>query len=432
MNKYGTKIVNYLDQSSNIDIRNKINTSHPFIKQIMDLINSINYNLSYNKTTTKIKKIHSNKYPLFYNVYYNTYPVFSDFYQWFIVNQQTTVSHPKNEYYDLIFNPCSSRQELHDLLYNNSFISLDVLHYFEITDVFNVKVNDVKFDLDLYIAQSDESKIDYFISKITKILNIMYEINNVIIKNPNKKIIVKVLLTKQRKEIIDDLIPVLSPININSGSSIREKLVCVWREEELEKVLIHEIQHYYGCDFYSDCDEYYYVKKILDEYFNVDGRDMVNESYNETLAHIIHMCFINKEINLDIQRIYEIEMKFLFLQTAKIIKYFGGKDFNQLFRSHSKFISLKQTTSVLSYYIIKTIMMFNINQTLDLILKFDMKCNNKNKDNIKSFGDFLKQLLSDKTEINNLSYYVNYFINKLDSLDDCFVKRTLRMTAISV
>ena len=428
MNKYSSKIIDYLNQSNNLDLNININ-NHPFITQIIDIIDSIKIDLSYNKIIKKINKIHSNKYPLFYNIYYNTYPIFSDFYQWFIINQQTLISHPKNEYYDLIFNPCSDRKELHDLLYNNNFISLDVLHYYEITNIINVKIKNDKFDLDLYIAHSDESRIDYFILKIIKILNIMYEINNRIIKNSNKKLNVKVLLTKQRKEIYDDLIPILSSINVNSGSSIRGEIVCVWREEELEKVLIHEIQHYYGCDFYINCNEYKYVKKILEEHFNVDGKDMVNESYNETLAHIIHMCFINKELNMNINKIYDIEMKFLFLQTAKIIKYFGGSKFQQLFKSNEKFISLKQTTSVLSYYIIKTIMMFNIIKSLDLIHKFDMKCN---KENIINFGDYLQTLFSDKKDITNLSEYVNYFINKLDELQDCFVKRTLRMTAISI
>ena len=139
MNKYSSKIVSYLNQSSNFNLVNKITITHPFIKQITDII-STDFDLSYNKITNKINKIHSNKYPLFYNVYYDLYPVFSDFYQWFIINQQTTISHPKNKHYDLIFNPCSSRQELHDLLYNNNFISLDILHYFEITDIFNVKI----------------------------------------------------------------------------------------------------------------------------------------------------------------------------------------------------------------------------------------------------------------------------------------------------
>ena len=50
------------------------------------------------------------------------------------------------------------------------------------------------------------------------------------------------MLSHQRKEL-SDISDYLSPINVNSGSAIRGDIVTVWRDEEIEKVLIHEIQH---------------------------------------------------------------------------------------------------------------------------------------------------------------------------------------------
>ena len=99
----------------------------------------------------------------------------------------------------------------------------------------------------------------------------------------------------------------LSPININSGSAMRGIIVTVWRDEEIEKVLIHEIQHYLYCDFNVGTKEADYVTGIVNKYFKISGIDSVNESYNESMAHIISMCYQSCKLNMDIKKIYDYE-----------------------------------------------------------------------------------------------------------------------------
>jgi len=143
---------------------------------------------------------------------------------------------------------------------------------------------------------------------------------------------------------------------------------------------------------------------------------MVNESYNETLAHILNMCYQSCKLNISINKIYNYEMIFLLLQTTKILKKFNATKL-------SKNIIFKQTTSVLSYYVIKTYLFYNINKTIDLINEFELKCIGNN---IKKYGDYLDKILK-LTDINSI---INKISIILDKIDDCFIKKTLRMTAI--
>ena len=120
---------------------------------------------------------------------------------------------------------------------------------------------------------------------------------------------------------------------------------------------------------------------------------------------------------MDLEKIYNYEIKFLLFQCAKIFNFFGANKMTDK-------IVFKQTTNVLSYYILKTYLLYNINDTINLINKFELRCVDIN---IKIFGDYLDEILR-KTK---LDIYVDKIIENLDKLDDCYVKRTLRMTVIN-
>jgi hypothetical protein len=418
MNKYSKKIINFLNKDFKDDFTTKININHTLIKQIIEIAKqSINQKIEYNNIiTTKINNLHiDQQYPILYQLFITEYPIFHNFLNWYIVNQESInfYKYKTHNVYDLIFNN-PDRKELHDLLYNNQFISIDICHYFEINNIIKININNNIYNLNLYITDNDKDKMYEYLDKIIKIINFMYNLNIRLINKKAQKINVNILLSHQRKEIGE--LDILTPMNINSGSAMRGVVICVWREEELEKVLIHEIQHYFNCDFDYGTENYNYVKDILNKYFKVDGKDMVNESYNETMAHIINMCYQSVKLNMSLDKIYDYEMKFLLFQTSKIINLFGG---NNILNTN-----YKQTTSVLSYYVIKTLLMFNINDTIDLINNFELKCVNEN---IKKYGDFLKEIL-EKTKIDD---YINNMIKILENMQDYFIKRTLRMTAIN-
>jgi hypothetical protein len=172
----------------------------------------------------------------------------------------------------------------------------------------------------------------------------------------------------------------MTPLNINSGSSLRGKFVNIWREEELEKVLFHEIQHFYNCDFHILDNGYNELSSFIKQTFSINGDDKVNESINEVMAIIIHMIYQSIKLNIDLTIIYSYEMYFTMIQIAKIIVYYDGDSYDDLFKKNENSITFKQTTSVLSYYVIKGLLLFHINETLDFLHSNQLKCSDK--DNI--------------------------------------------------
>ena len=421
MNKYSRKIINFLDNNIIDNIPNNINTNHELIQKIINIAKDIvkqQNEINYNMQITKINLIHNNNYPLLYQLLKDEHSDFKSFLNWYNLKQNTINfnNYKDKPEFKLIFYPEKEREHLHHILYSNGFISIDVCHYFEVNKITRIFIDNKKFILNLYLTNDDISKKDYYLDKIIKVILFMYELNDKLINKNQKQIKINVLLSHQRKEL-SEISDYLSPINVNSGSAIRGDIVTVWRDEEIEKVLIHEIQHYLYCDFNIGTKDSEYVTEIVNKYFKVDGIDAVNESFNETMAHIINMCYQSCKLNMDLKEIYNYEIKFLLFQCAKIFNFFGANKMTDK-------IVFKQTTNVLSYYVLKTYLLYNINDTINLINKFELRCVDIN---IKIFGDYLDEILR-KTK---LDIYVDKIIENLDKLDDCYVKRTLRMTVIN-
>ena len=421
MNKYSRKIINFLDNHITDNISRNINTNNDLIQKIINIARDIlkqQNETYYNMQITKINLIHNNNYPLLYQLLKDKHSDFKSFLNWYNLKQNSInfSDYKDKPEFKLIFYPEKEREHLHEILYSNGFISIDVCHYFEVNKIIRITVDNDKFILNLYLTDDDISKKDYYLDKIIKVILFMYELNFQLINKKQQQIRINVLLSHQRKEL-SDISDYLSPINVNSGSAIRGEIVTVWRDEEIEKVLIHEIQHYLYCDFNIGTSESKYVTEIVNKYFTVDGIDAVNESFNETMAHIINMCYQSCKLNIDLEKIYNYEMKFLLFQCAKIFKFFGANKMTDK-------IIFKQTTNVLSYYILKTYLLYNINDTIDLIYNFKLKCVGIN---IKTFGDYLDKILRE----TKLDIYIDKIIEDLDKIDDCYVKRTLRMTVIS-
>jgi hypothetical protein len=218
---------------------------------------------------------------------------------------------------------------------------------------------------------------------------------------------------------------ILTPINVNSGSCYRKVLVNIWREEELEKVLFHELLHYYECDFHTHNTNYNKIKSFISSKFEIKDDDKTNESINEMMAILLHMIYQSERLHMDLDMIYGYEIFFSMFQMAKIISFYNGTSYSSLFKSNPNHITIKQTTSVLSYYIIKCILLFNINSTLDFLDKVNLKIDD-NK--IITYKEYLETIIDNK-DIGVLVDKLIKIYNELDA--DKFISRNLRMSAIS-
>ena len=322
MNKYSRKIINFLDNHITDNISRNINTNNDLIQKIINIARDIlkqQNETYYNMQITKINLIHNNNYPLLYQLLKDKHSDFKSFLNWYNLKQNSInfSDYKDKPEFKLIFYPEKEREHLHEILYSNGFISIDVCHYFEVNKITRIFIDNKKFILNLYLTDNDISKKDYYLDKIIKVILFMYELNFQLINKKQQQIRINVLLSHQRKEL-SDISDYLSPINVNSGSAIRGEIVTVWRDEEIEKVLIHEIQHYLYCDFNIGTNESEYVTGIVNKYFKVDGIDAVNESFNETIKSRYRDEFTYASFSEGEKQRIDLSLLFTWRQIAKM------------------------------------------------------------------------------------------------------------------
>jgi hypothetical protein len=466
LNKYSVKIVKFIneikDKSPELSthkLSERINTELPLILKIKNIISRIlseqtlkQLGTTINKIAT-LNKLHSENHCslyLFFDKYYKhfkdeniNFDNYKDFAIWFNNNQHQIRYHKiyikiKNipellKLFEEVFQFDTDRKKLHEMIHNNNFVGLDTIHYTEITDIDNIKIENENIDINLYIDNSfSKIYIDEVIINILNIVTFMHYLNKELIKTKVNKLKLNILLGKQKKYTYDT--DILTPLNINSGSSITGELIYIWRVEELEKVLIHELLHFYGYDFHSFDKGYNIIHELISTYIDINGDDKVNESINEITANIIHMIYQSIKLKMDLSMVYEYELLFSLYQIAKIIVFYKGSTFRDIFKTSSKHITFNQTTSVLSYYIIKCMLLFYINDTMNFIEENNMKFNEEQK--LINFKVFIEKILKtfqikENLDVRTFEVSINLLIGIYKDLNkDRFISRTMRMIAI--
>ena len=267
---------------------------------------------------------------------------------------------------------------------------------------------------------------EYDKAKINKYINVimmwLFILNKYTTKKCAETLKVYFYFTSLEKQIpqqgIEDI--VLDEYNINTAftrTCPSNSEIVVFRKEEWLKVFIHECFHNFALDF-SDigCNEgNNYILNI----FPVDSEVNLFEAYAEFWAEIINILFCsffllkdktdinnfiyNTEILINFERTYS------FFQLAKVLD-FMGMTYQDLYlkNTHSKMLRetlYKEKTNVLSYYVIKTILLNNYQSFLEWcnknnlsLLKF-----NSTSSNITNFCKFIEK-----------NYKINSMINGVD------------------
>ena len=204
----------------------------------------------------------------------------------------------------------------------------------------------------------------------------------------------------------------------------------VYRLEEWFKVLIHESFHSLGLEFspFTNSDT---NRQIL-EMFAVKSDVNLGESYAEMWAEIIN-CVIMSYLSVrdkgnharmlkKLNELLNIETKFSLFQCAKVLRHNHMKYSDFLSGSSSTLQNYSENTNVLSYYIIKSILMYHKDSFIDWCVS-----NNKNP------LDFKKT----PTGINRYCSLIKDLYRNPDFIRDiqtaATIRRfddTLRMTAI--
>ena len=200
---------------------------------------------------------------------------------------------------------------------------------------------------------------------------------------------IKIWLTDDQKRLQHRINPsqrYLGVRNVNSGCTIRDEIdrrigrICIWRREECEKVLIHELIHAIRFDFYDYPSKY--NGKIFNYYDLTDANNInLFEAYTEIWA-VIFSSVIYALTDHDgtweqIREILQRETRFAMFQLAKIIDYFGYSSFSECEFFCAQGVAsnqprkFNQGSSVLSYYIIKTALLYNLDDFLSYCLHYN-------------------------------------------------------------
>ena len=192
-------------------------------------------------------------------------------------------------------------------------------------DLDNLKSEiEIKWNNNILYIKCNENKLVNILNRLPTLLKMINFINN-----NNNKLKIYLILSNLKKDI-DKNNYNLEAKQINSGYSHSiEKYIFIWREEEFEKVLFHELIHLLNKDH-------------RDEIYDLDkqNNNLFFEALTDTKAiyyNIIYLSILTKD---DIKKLFTIELSFIINQ-ANLMNYLLNNKYNEI-------------SPVSSYYIIKS------------------------------------------------------------------------------
>jgi len=164
------------------------------------------------------------------------------------------------------------------------------------------------------------------------------------ISKVNRKIQIYLLLSHLKKDINKG--DIISPKNINSGyTDFITNEIFIWREEELEKVIFHEMIHYMDLDVRNMAFEDEDLPIII------NGPKSYYEAFTDINGIMYYLIYVSLITGKSVNSLFQIEYEFIKNQANKLNDIFNLKDWNTQDIKNKKII--KQTSPAFTYYIIK-------------------------------------------------------------------------------
>jgi hypothetical protein len=276
----------------------------------------------------------------------------------------------------------------------------------------------------------------------------------------SNKIHVYLYLTPMEKRLPRTNMEMMGQIHVNTAYTsgcLPTTEIVIFRKEEWFKVFLHETFHCFGLDF-ADMNTSLSKQQIL-SLFPVSSQVNFYEAYTEFWATIVNSCFfaffvvVNKggggggegnkyKFHQIFEKIMEEERKYSLFQMVKVLE-FMGLQYQDLYSSSENSIIARKTlykerTNVLSYYILKTILLFYYPEFLSFnnpknIFQFE-----KTQENQLRFVEFIKKKYKNRDFLKGVSvaevallYFQKKAKNKNRSKDnntDNYIITNMRMT----
>lgn len=208
----------------------------------------------------------------------------------------------------------------------------------------------------------DESIPDF----VCKICNLLTKITGLRINEPLKILIIPT----DHKKMKPNSPQVLDAINVNTGF-YSDNTIVIFRNESLKKVIIHELIHFFYLD--EPVEQSLHLKEYQKKYktiFGVSSDILFFEAYTEALTMILSCMIKSIELKVAFNDIFYKEFDFCMSQAYNVLTYSGYQITQDCIIPPSTY---KEQTNVLAYYVIKTILLCDIDYLVRLLLRYKLK-----------------------------------------------------------
>ena len=292
------------------------------------------------------------------------------------------------------------------------------------THIYKLSICGVTIQLRIHVKKKLDTLIRQHIKRIiTRIIFVIYFFKDATC-NTKELLNIDLFIIDSKKTIPKNRKTKLDVDNINSGYtsfiSNGDKNIVIFREEEINKILVHELIHFFYLDFYIvDCN----ISKFLNVKPNLEF--IPNESYTEFMTIILHSGLLSKETTGLITHSFNIlhtETLFGLFQCAKILFHYNYESIEDFFipyrmnkLNNNNNSGFYQNSCILSYFFIKTSFLINIDKSTRFL---EDETNHSHKvscsDNTKQkFIDLIKLCLDDKFYQYNIGLYLKLIQAKL-------------------
>ena len=264
-----------------------------------------------------------------------------------------------------------------------------------------------------------EGELEVYNRYVQSIAMWLYMLNAYAPKECVESINIYLYFTSLLKQLPTSNIHVLDENNVNTAFTTtcpKDSEIVVFRKEEWFKVLIHESFHNFGLDFSGmNNDE---VNNCILNIFPVNSQVNSYEAYTEFWAEIMNALFCSFFEIKDKSNTHEFlssaefyinfERRYSFFQMVKTL-HFMGLTYRDLY-SKTEYAKVhrenlyKEKTNVLSYYVLKTVMLNNFQGFLSWCDKHNLSLLNFKKTigNQNEFCEFIRKNYKTKSMLEGV------------------------------
>lgn len=219
------------------------------------------------------------------------------------------------------------------------------------------KYNNIEHQI---FIKTTKEKFTEFIKRLPVMINLLNYIYSIKKTNEKRPLQMYLILTLLKKKIFDSN-KIIGVKNVNSGyTDFMSNEILVWREEEFEKVMFHEMVHYMDLDVRNMS---FNDKQLPHE---IDGPKSYYEAFTDVWANIFHIIYLSIITKKSASSLFQIEFEFMRNQANLFNSHFKLENWNK-----KKIV--KQSTPAFTYYIIKYLLFKKIIDSKNLDIMNDPK-----------------------------------------------------------